>query len=60
LVGLRSARQPAARRLHSRRNFESHKRGCRIQKSPKSQFDLKIAITLAGSAQRVYAAVFIG
>ena len=34
---LRSARQPAARRLHGKRNFETHKRGCRIQKSPKSQ-----------------------
>ena len=27
LGGLRSARQPAARRLHGKRNFDTHKRG---------------------------------
>ena len=40
LVGLRSPRQPAGRPLRGKRNFEAHKRGCRIQKSPDSQSDL--------------------
>src|SRR6476620_264006 len=41
LDGLRSARQPAARRLHGERNFETRKCGCRIQKSLKSLPHLK-------------------
>ena len=57
LVGLRSARQPAARRLRGKNNFETYKRGCGIQKSLKSQLDLinsarllsKPSVSMAGA-----------
>ena len=48
---LRSARQPGAR-LHGKGNFETRKRGCRIQKSPKSQLHLKIARRSSRVAKR--------